>query len=101
MANYDKLDLLLQKLALKAQQAPRQSKRRRIYLTQTIGAIAQSGKLYSQDRYQVSVEVYNEALAAAFLEVCRKIENYDPAKGGPCAWVNQLLDEQLLNGLNR
>ena len=97
----EELDLRLHNLAIEAKQHPPKNNARRKTLTQLICSIQQSGKLYSQEHYHVSIEVYNDALAEVFRQTCHNIETYNPAKGGIIDWVNFLLDKQLLNPAHR
>lgn len=87
----------LEYLALKAQQHPRQSNKRRIALTQLIRAIKESSKLYSMDTSKFPPDVYNKALEETLSYVCHQIDNYDSEKVKVITWVNTLLQLKIFD----
>ncbi|MGK7899815.1 MAG: hypothetical protein AB4352_00100 [Hormoscilla sp.] len=89
----------LEYLALKAQQHPRQSNKRRIALTQLIRAIKESSKLYGMDPSKFPPDVYNKALEETLFYVCHKVDNYDSEKVKVITWVNTLLQWKIFDEL--
>ncbi|WP_375476918.1 hypothetical protein [uncultured Nostoc sp.] len=88
----DELDLQLRQLVYAAQQHPAKSAERRKILNQLIAKIQNSRKLtrFSQWRHLPNFEdIYSEAEANIYLEICKKIEDYRP-EHPVMAWVNQL-----------
>ncbi|WP_448267425.1 hypothetical protein [Nostoc sp. DSM 114159] len=88
----DELDLQLRQLVYAAQQHPAKSAERRKILNQLIGKIQNSGKLtrFSKYRHLPNFEdIYSEAEANTYLEICNEIEDYRP-EHPVMAWVNQL-----------
>ncbi|MEH2066951.1 MAG: hypothetical protein V7K47_02055 [Nostoc sp.] len=88
----DELDLQLRQLVYAAQQHPAKSAKRRKILNQLIGKIQNSGKLtrFYKYRYLLNFEdIYSEAEANTYLEICNTIEDYRP-EYLVMAWVNQL-----------
>lgn len=90
----DAFNKQLQELAQTAQQFPPQSQQRQVALHDLIDQIWRSGQLghpqsglWSPDVYE---DLHNEALQRTLLDVCQKIETYNPAHP-VMAWVNFLL----------
>ena len=92
---------ILENLALECKQHPPKSQARKVALTKLYKAIRQSDKLYCQDRYKFPPEVYEEALQEVWIDVCRKIDNYDPAKGTVMNWINRLLGWRFTDAIKR
>lgn len=93
----------LQQLAKEAQQHPPRSHRRQLALSRLVGEILKSDRLGHPQRGLWSASLYedfyNEALQKTLLEICQKIDNYNP--GHPVmAWVNFLLKIQFINVVN-
>jgi DNA-directed RNA polymerase specialized sigma24 family protein len=90
----DELDLLLRELVYAAQQHPAKSGERRKILNQLIAKIQNFGKLKRFSKYQHLPnfeDIYSEAQANTYIEICQKIEDYRP-EYPVMAWVNQLLN---------
>ena len=93
----------LKKLAIKAQKYPSQSSQRQLAISRLVKEIWQSPKLghpqkgsWSANFYE---EVYHEALQRTFLEVCHRIDSYNP-QHPVMAWVNFRLQKQFINVIN-
>lgn len=86
----------LQELAEQAGQHPPKSKQRRKLLNQLIGEIQKSGQLYCWGKNRFPEALYQEALQEAFLDLCRKIDQYDPKKAKVITWVKDLLKWRFL-----
>lgn len=88
-------DRFLQELALAAQQQPPQTDRRRVALNRLWQGILQSNRLGhpQQGRWSATLypELYNEAVSRTCLEICRKIDRYNP-QHPVMAWVNFYLN---------
>ncbi|MBO9999208.1 MAG: hypothetical protein J7641_09410 [Cyanobacteria bacterium SID2] len=93
-------DLRLNQLAREAQQSPSRSYQRRCRLNELCGLIFKSKKLYRPYRktfpfaWSIYEDLYGEALNSTLLEICEKIERYDP-KRDVMAWVNFLLEKRF------
>lgn len=90
----DVLDLQLRQLVCEAQGYPAKSVERRKVLNKLITKIQQSKKLKRFTRWQNLPDfedIYHEAKAKTYLEICNKIENYHP-EYRVMAWVNQILN---------
>lgn len=92
--NDDDLDGFLQQLALAAQQHPPQNSERQVVLNRMWQRILKSKRLGHPQQgawtpllYQ---DLYNEALSRTCLEICQKIDRYNP-KHPVMAWVNYCL----------
>lgn len=100
----DELDEKLEQLVLDAQQHPPQTRQRQMALGKLIHLIQQSGKLYCK-RGQLRPDVYNylyrEALQEVWLDICRNINKYDPAKAKVMTWVNFLLDKRFIDARDK
>jgi hypothetical protein len=96
-------DRQLNQLAQEAKQYPARSYERRRVLTCLIEGIKQSGRLshhpyrgpfpYPSSMYK---EFYNDALNTTFLEICQRIDKYDPDRD-VMAWCNFLLKKRFLD----
>ena len=99
----DKGDRALQELAQAAQQHPAQSPARQKLLNNLVAKIMKSQQLGHPQRGAWSVQLYedlyNEALQRTLLEICQKIENYNP-QHAVMAWVNFLLSKYFIRVLN-
>jgi DNA-directed RNA polymerase specialized sigma24 family protein len=88
------IDQYLQTLALASCQYPAQSSQRQRVLNQLVKEVLRSRRLaHPQQGLWIShvyEELYNEALQRTLLEVCQKIDRYDP-RYPVLAWVNFLL----------
>lgn len=93
----------LQELAIEAQKHPSQSSQRQLAIARLVNEIWQSPNLghpqkgsWSADFYE---EVYHEALQKTFLEICHRIDSYNP-QHPVMAWVNFRLQKQLIDVIN-
>ena len=80
----------LQALLSQALKHPQKSVQRRITLNKLLKAILQSGELSKQKKWRDLPnfdDFYNEALDQALLEICERLESYQPDKP-VMAWVN-------------
>jgi hypothetical protein len=94
----DAFDKRLQQLAIAAKQHPLLSPQRQLALNRLVNKILQSDSLshpqkesWSPNLYE---DLYNEALQKTLLEICQKIDSYNP-EHPVMAWVNYLLDKRL------
>jgi DNA-directed RNA polymerase specialized sigma24 family protein len=90
----DVLDLQLRQLVYAAQNHPQKSAERRKVLNKLITKIQQSKKLKRFTRWQDLPdfqEIYHEAEAKTYLEICKNIDNYQP-EYRVMAWVNQVFN---------
>ncbi len=88
----DALDLQLRQLVWEAQQYPAKSGERRKVLNKLITKIQQSKKLKRFTEWQnlpEFEEIYHEAEAKTYVEICKNIDNYRP-EYKVMAWVNQI-----------
>lgn len=99
--NTARLHKQLEQLVRQAQQHPPLSKNRQIALNELINAIQNSGKLYCKNKCQFPAEVYEDALQDTSIDVCRKIDTYDPHKSKVMTWVNYLLKWRFLQAIKR
>jgi DNA-directed RNA polymerase specialized sigma24 family protein len=97
------LDQRLQQYAKEIQQYPPQSLHRRLMLNRLAHEILKSGRLgrpqkqlWSASLYE---DLYNEALQKTLLEICEKIDNYNPDYP-VLAWVNFRLNFQFIDVVN-
>ncbi|UKO98740.1 sigma-70 family RNA polymerase sigma factor [Nostoc sp. UHCC 0870] len=99
----DTLNQELQKLVNEAKQYPADSQnptdraKRRIALNKLINAIKYSGKLSKQTKWLESPQYedyYHEALQLTFIEICQKIEKYDP-QYSVMQWVNIIFSRRM------
>jgi len=99
----DALNQELQQLVNEAKRYPADSKnptdraKRRIALNKLINAIRGSGKLSKQVQWWESPnyeDYYDEALQLTFIEICQKIEQYNP-QYPVMAWVNMIFSRRI------
>ena len=77
--------------------------KRRITLNKLINTIEASGRLSKQTQWSGLPnyeDYYNEALQLTFVEVCRKIDDYNPHYP-VMAWVNKIFNWRFLDVMNR
>jgi DNA-directed RNA polymerase specialized sigma24 family protein len=90
----------LKQLAIQAQQHPVQSTQRRLALNRLVGEIMRSPKLARPQQgnwpRHLYEDFYNEALQKTLLEICQKIDQYNP-NYPVMAWVNELLKYRFLD----
>lgn len=70
-------------------------------LTRLVNAIQNSGKLYCQGKRNFPPQVYAEAIQETWLYVCKKADEYDPAKGKVMTWVNFILDKKFKDAIKK
>lgn len=94
----DDFDERLQQLAIEAKQHPPLSPQRQLALNRLVNKILQSDSfshpqrgLWSPSLYE---DLYNEALQKTLLEICQKIDRYNP-EHPVMAWVNFLLGKRF------
>lgn len=94
MNEESKDDEILFQLALTAQKHPPLSSQRQLALNRLVNRILKSSQLghpqsggYPPSFYE---DIYNEALQKTLLQICQKIDNYNPINP-VMAWVNFLL----------
>lgn len=90
----DVLDYQLRQLVSEAQQHPSNSTQQRRALNRLIKKIQESGKLKSFPEWWNLPDfddIYHEAQAKTFTEICNKIHKYYP-EYKVMAWVNQILE---------
>jgi DNA-directed RNA polymerase specialized sigma24 family protein len=96
----DNLDQYLQKIAIAAQQPPPSGKQQQIALNRLVKGILQSNRLGHPQRSQWATalyeDLYNEALQKTLLEICQKIDRYNP-EHPVMAWVNFYLKINFSN----
>ncbi|NJO43005.1 MAG: sigma-70 family RNA polymerase sigma factor [Cyanobacteria bacterium CRU_2_1] len=99
----DELDQQLQQYAEVAQRHPPQSTQRQLALNRLVNKILTSGRLGHPQRnlwsYSLYEDFYNEALQKTLLEVCQKIDSYNP-EHPVMAWVNFRLNHQFIEVVN-
>ncbi len=98
------IDCLLNQLATEAQQhQPRSYERRRV-LHLLIDQILKSGHLAHPSGgwlpAGVYEDIYNEALGNTLMEICQKIDKYNPEQN-VMAWCNFLLNKRFIDSLNQ
>lgn len=96
----DELNRQLQRLALKAQQYPPQSQKRRLALTRLVTIVLNSGRLCRPQKGSFSgryEDIYAEATQNLMLYICEKehIDRYNPERGEVMTWVNMLLSRRF------
>ncbi|MBD2774985.1 sigma-70 family RNA polymerase sigma factor [Iningainema tapete] len=99
----DVLDDQLRRLVSEAQQHPPNSTQQRRALNRLIKKIQESGKLNRFVRWQNLPDfedIYHEAQAKTFTEICKKIHKYEP-EYKVMAWVNQILEWRFLDVLRQ
>ena len=93
----------LEELAIAAQKATPKSSQRRLAISQLIDLICRSPQLGHPQKGMWSAnfytDIYHEALQKTLLEVCQKIELYNP-QYPVMAWVNFRLNKQFINVLD-
>jgi hypothetical protein len=99
------IDALLNQLATEAQQHPPRSYERRRMLHLLIDRILKSGRLLRPGQgyklpASVYEDVYNEALSNTLMEICQKIDNYNPEKD-VMAWCNFLFSKRFTDSYNQ
>jgi DNA-directed RNA polymerase specialized sigma24 family protein len=99
----DQLDEQLQQHAKETQQCPPQSPERQLALNRLVNEILKSGRLSRPQRHLWSAnlyeDIYNEALQKTLLEICQKIDSYNP-EHPVLAWVNFRLNFQFIDVVN-
>ncbi|MEM7715289.1 MAG: sigma-70 family RNA polymerase sigma factor [Cyanobacteria bacterium P01_A01_bin.68] len=83
--------------------SPTERAKRRIALNKLIAAIKNSGKLNKQFKWSSLPnyeDYYNEALQKTFMEICQKIEEYNP-QYPVMAWVNQIFNWRFHDVVNK
>lgn len=99
----DELDLHLRELVYAAQQHPAKSGERRKILNQLIAKIQCSGKLARFSKYRNLPnfeDMYSEAAANTYLEICNKIADYRP-EHTVMAWVNKRFASRFIDVLRK
>ncbi len=99
----DDLDLQLRQLVYAAQAYPAKSAERRKILNKLIAKIQSSGKLKKFLQYRNHPDfpdIYSEAEANTYLEICKNIENYRP-EHPVMAWVNKRFNSRFIDVLRR
>lgn len=100
------IDCLLNQLAREAKQHPPRSYERRRALNILVNKILTSGRLAHPRKgscpFPASVyeDLYNEALNNTLMEICQKIDNYNPEQD-VMAWCNFLLDKRFTDCFNQ
>ncbi|NJM69376.1 MAG: hypothetical protein HC862_03610 [Scytonema sp. RU_4_4] len=101
--NLDQLDQRLQQHAKEIQQCPPLSPERQLALNRLVNEILKSGRLGRPQRQLWSPslyeDIYNEALQKTLLEICQKIDSYNP-EHPVLAWVNFRLNFQFIDVVN-
>ncbi len=94
----DELDEQLQQLAIEAKQHPPLSPQRQLALNRLVNKILQADSLshpqsglWPPSLYE---DLYSEALQKTLLEICQKIDRYNP-EHPVMAWVNYLLGKRF------
>jgi hypothetical protein len=91
-------DERLQQLAREAKQQPPLSHQRQLLLNRLVNKILQSDRLSHPQRGSwppsLYEDLYNEAMQKTLLEICQKIDNYNP-EHPVMAWVNYLLKKRF------
>ncbi|MDP8966808.1 MAG: sigma-70 family RNA polymerase sigma factor [Cyanobacteriota bacterium] len=97
-------DERLQQLAIEAKQQPPLSPQRQLLLNRLVNKILQSDRLSHPQRgswpSSLYEDLYNEAMQKTLLEICQKIDNYNPAHP-VMAWVNYLLGMRFRDVVRR
>ena len=96
----DDCDIHLRELALAARHHPPDSRDRRLALSDLVAAVWASGRLACPQKGAWPPALYDdlhrEALQRTLLEVCQKIDRYDPTRP-VLAWVNFRLHKQFID----
>lgn len=99
----DEWDQRLRQQAQEAQQSPPQSPQRQLALSRLIKDVLRSGKLgrpqhgaWASDFYE---DLYHESLQRTLLNVCQKIDSYNP-EHAVMAWVNFRLNYEIIEVIN-
>ncbi len=91
-------------LALEARHYPPKSRERVIYLTKLFQEIQKSNQLRCKNTNNLSFniyqEVFNNALQQTFLEIFKKIDEYNPEKGAFLGWVKSFLRYRCIDAWN-
>ncbi|AFY31918.1 hypothetical protein Cal7507_1453 [Calothrix sp. PCC 7507] len=99
----DDLDLQLRQLVYAAQNHPQKSAERRKILNKLIAKIQSSGKLNKfvewRNRHDF-LDIYSEAKANTYLEICNQIEDYRP-EHPVMAWVNKRFYSRFIDVLRK
>jgi hypothetical protein len=99
----DSVDQQLQQRAEETQRCLPQSFQRQLALNRLVNEILKSGRIGHPQRNLwpsgLYEDLYNEALQRTLLEVCQKIDGYNPDYP-VMAWVNFRLNYQLINVVN-
>ncbi len=99
----DESTFRLQQLAIYAQQQPPRSSQRQLALNRLVNAILQCDRICHPQRgmWHPSLyeDLYSEALQKTLLEICKKIDSYNPERP-VMAWVNFLLDKRFIDVVN-
>jgi DNA-directed RNA polymerase specialized sigma24 family protein len=94
------LNRQLQQLAIVAKQHEPGTKERQIALNKLINAILRSSQVGHPQSGQWAAslyeDLYNEALQKTWMEICQKIEQYNPAYP-VMAWVNIILQRRFID----
>lgn len=91
----------LQQLVLKFQQYPPNTKQRQIVFTQLAKKIQKSRQIFHPYNSKYPREIYEDALQNTWLELYRKIEDYDPNKCLLIGWFNFILKRRYLDEIRR
>ncbi|MBR8830766.1 MAG: hypothetical protein N5P05_001001 [Chroococcopsis gigantea SAG 12.99] len=98
------IDQRLTQLMQSALGHPQNSSQRRIALNKLIKEIQTSGKLGHPQRGMwpdyIYHDLYNEALGLTFMEICQKLDKYNP-QYPVMAWVNFLLKNRFIDAVRR
>lgn len=100
LEQYRQQDEELKNLAIAAQRYPAKSPQRRTVLTQLVDKIQRSYRLHRPvyphltEHYE---EIYQIALQKLFLDICQRIESYQPEKAPVIRWANFLLKKRCFN----
>ncbi|HAZ48333.1 MAG TPA: hypothetical protein DCZ55_28730 [Cyanobacteria bacterium UBA11371] len=90
----------LKQLAIQAQQHPVQSSQRRLALNKLVGEIVRSPnrrrRAPASWPAHLYHDLYNQALNKTLLEICQKIDQYNP-EYPVMAWVNEILGYRCLD----
>ncbi|WP_019503668.1 hypothetical protein [Pleurocapsa sp. PCC 7319] len=93
----------LRKLAVEAQRYPSRSSQRQLAISRLVNEICHSPKLGHPQQgswaFNFYEDIYHEALQKTLLEVCHRIELYNP-QNPVMAWVNFRLQKQFINVVN-
>ncbi|NJP09692.1 MAG: sigma-70 family RNA polymerase sigma factor [Leptolyngbyaceae cyanobacterium RU_5_1] len=99
----DDLDQLLQQRAKETQQYPPQSPQRQLVLNRLVDEVLKSGRIGRPQREVWSASLYedfyNDALQKTLLEICQKIDKYNPEHPF-MAWVNFRLNCHFVDVVN-